>query len=115
MVLQRLPGEFAIVKLDPAASIPDWATGREFVSITRTPEELSIVHETTGGEWRCLKVQGPLEFSLVGVLASLADPLARAGVPIFAISSYDTDHILVKAGNLERAIGALRGAGHKIT
>ncbi len=114
MRLDVLRGDFAIVKLDAADPIPEWAAG-EFVSITRTRDELSIVCESPGGEWRCLKVEGPLDFSLVGILASLAEPLAKAGVPIFAISTFDTDYILVKADNLERAIRALRSAGHTIS
>jgi uncharacterized protein len=113
MRLDVLRGEFAIVKLDAADPIPPWAAG-EFVSITRTRDELSIVCEAPAGEWRCLKVQGPLDFSLVGILASLAEPLAKAGVPIFVISTFDTDYILVKADNLERAIEALRSAGHTV-
>jgi uncharacterized protein len=114
MRLQILRGEFTIQKLDATAPIPEWATGGEFVSITRTRDELSIVCESPSGEWRCLKVEGLLNFSLVGILASLAEPLAKAGVPIFAISTFDTDHILVKAENLDRAIDALRSAGHTI-
>jgi uncharacterized protein len=114
MRLQILRGEFVIEKLDATAPIPEWAIGGEFISITRTRDELSIVCESPGGGWRCLKVEGPLDFSLVGILASLADPLAKAGVPIFAISTFDTDHILVNAENLDRAIDALRSAGHRI-
>lgn len=114
MRLEILRGEFAIKKLEASAPIPVWATG-EFVSITRTREELSIVCEAPGGEWRCLKVEGPLDFSLVGILASLAEPLAKAGISIFAISTFNTDHILVNAANLDRAVEALRAAGHTIT
>ena len=112
--LELLRGKFAIVKLEADAQIPAWAAGGEFLSITRTREELSIVHEAPDGEWRSLKVEGPLDFSLVGVLASIADPLARAGVSIFAVSTFDTDYILVKAADLDRAVAALRRAGHAI-
>lgn len=115
MRLELLRGEFAIVKLEPDAPIPLWASGGEFLSITRTPAELSIVHESREGDWRCLKVEGPLDFSLVGILASLAEPLARAGIPIFAVSTFDTDHILVKAGRADDAIVALESAGHIVT
>jgi len=115
MRLELLRGPFAIVKLEADAPIPPWASGGEFVSITRTPAELSIVSESPDGEWRCLKVEGPLDFSLVGILASLAEPLARAGIPIFAVSTFDTDHILIKADRASAAIGALESAGHTVT
>ena len=109
MRVDLLSGHFAIVKLDPAVAVP-----AKFFSVTRTPEELSVVYETPEGEWRCLKVEGPLDFSLVGILASLAEPLARAGIPIFAISTFDTDHILVKCERVDAAIAALESAGHII-
>lgn len=64
--------------------------------------------------WRCLKVQGPLDFALVGVMASLTGPLAAAGVSLFALSTYDTDYLLVKAGNLAQAVDALESAGHTV-
>jgi hypothetical protein len=94
----------------------------EFLSITRTRDELSIVCESSripagiDAEfgWRCIKVDGPLDFSLVGVLSSLAEPLARAGIPIFAISTFDTDYVLVKTANLEGAMAALESAGHAV-
>ena len=64
-------------------------------------------------KWRCLKVKGPLDFALTGILASLANPLARAGISIFAVSTFDTDYLLVKEGDLERAAEALSIAGHE--
>lgn len=109
MRLEVLSRHFAIVKLDPAAPVPE-----KFFSVTRTPEELSVVYETPEGEWRCLKVEGPLDFSLVGILASIVEPLARAGIPIFAISTFDTDHVLVKVDKVDAAIAALETAGHII-
>jgi hypothetical protein len=123
MRLDVLSGEFAIVRLDPNVNIPAWAQPEqptEFLSITRTRDELSIVCESSqvpvelAAErgWRCLKVAGPLDFSLVGVLASLAEPLARAGIPIFSISTFDTDYLLVNAAKLEAAIAALESMGH---
>jgi len=127
MRLEVLPGEFTIVRLDATAALPAWIEGAglahrsaELLSITRTREELSIVCESSRVPseipaergWRCMKVEGPLDFALTGVLASLAEPLARAGIPIFAISTFDTDYALVKATNLEAAIAALESAGH---
>jgi hypothetical protein len=67
------------------------------------------------GGWRALKVAGPLDFELVGILASLAVPLARSGVSIFAVSTYNTDYVLVKASLLDRAARTLREHGHEIT
>ncbi len=88
--------------------------------MARTDEELSIVSSTTDvpagakaeAGWRCLKVEGPLAFEMTGVLAGLSAPLARADVPIFVVSTYDTDYLLVKVVNLEKACSALGAAGH---
>ncbi len=98
-----------------------------FVSVTRTSDELSLVvaeeavprGATADGlrvqsGWRCLKVAGPLDFSLVGILASLAVPLAEAGVSIFAISTFDTDYLLVPASDLARAVAELKVRGHRV-
>lgn len=115
-----LPEVFMVCRLDKDAEIPDWAWADEFVSITKTPEELSIVcrqfdvpkNAKCEKGWRCLKVNGPLDFSCVGVLASLSMPLAKAGVSIFAVSTYDTDYLLVKEKDLERTILVLNQEGH---
>ena len=112
----------AIVRLEPVAAVPDWAMQGAFFSITRTHDELSIVcedsHVPKGVEsqrgWRALKVQGPFALSEVGVLASLATPLAIAGVSVLAIATYDTDYLLVSGTQLAAAIAALREAGHQI-
>jgi hypothetical protein len=108
--------------LDPAAPRPPWAEGVGIVSITRTSEELSVLcaqeripsTERCERGWRCLQVVGPLPFDAIGVLASLAGPLAEAGIPILAASSYETDFVFVKDQNLQSALDALRRAGHKI-
>jgi hypothetical protein len=111
MRLELLKPEFAIARLEATAPVPEWARG-EFVSITRTADELSIVCEGRG--FRCLKIEGPLDFSLVGVLASIADTLARTAVPIFAISTFDTDYILIGDAHLDRAMAALERDGHVV-
>jgi hypothetical protein len=88
--------------------------------VTRTDEELSIVLPEDSVPmdwkaergWRCLKVLGPLDLGLVGILASLTSPLAEAGIPIFALSTYDTDYLLVHDADLARATGALSLSGH---
>lgn len=116
-----LPGTMTICRMDPQADVPAWALASPFFSITRTPEELSIVcleshvaaelPSDTG--WRCLKVEGPLDLTLTGIFASLAVALAQAGISIFAISTYDTDALMVKQEKLEAAIQALTDAGYR--
>lgn len=121
LTLRVLESELEIVRLLPGAPLPDWLRG-EFVSLTRTPEELSIVCESGSappdarahGPWRCFSVKGPMEFSLTGVLNSLTSPLARAGIGIFAISTFDTDYLLVQSGDLRQAVEILSAAGHVI-
>jgi hypothetical protein len=122
LTLSILPDVFAICRLAPDATIPGWATAGRFLSITRTHDELSIVclqndvptgiHCEPG--WRCLKVEGPLALMLIGILASLTSTLAEAGINLFAVSTYDTDYLLVQEHNLDRAVQALAGAGHRI-
>ena len=101
--------------------LPEWAT-TAFSSVTRTASELSIVcpEERVPPELpaergrRAFVVRGPLDFSLTGVLASIASPLAAAGVSIFALSTYDTDYVLVREGQLEAAVALLAAAGHDV-
>jgi uncharacterized protein len=121
LTLSIQPDTLAICRLDPAAPIPSWVTTRDFVSITRTRDELSIVcaqRDVLAGircerDWRALKVDGTLDFALTGILASLTAPLADAGISIFAISTFDTDYLLVKETNLQRTIAVLSHAGHQ--
>lgn len=120
--LDILPGLYGVVKLAPQQAIPDWATLGDFFSITRTADELSLVCRqldipsgmTCEPGWRCLKVMGPLDFSLVGIMANLSAALAGQGISVFTISTYDTDYVLVKADNLNPAIAALKAAGHEV-
>lgn len=117
--LAILPGRLAVCRLAPDAAVPAWAGG-SLTAITRTPEELSIVCAQdlvppgTQAEvgWRALKVEGALDFGLTGILSSLAGSLAAAGISIFALSTYNTDYLLVKEENLARAVRTLRAAGH---
>jgi hypothetical protein len=112
----------AIVRLPPDAEVPRWARNGPLQSATRTPAELSVVCEdavvpeglTASRGWRVLAVEGPLPFELTGVLQSLAQPLADAGISCFVIATYDTDYLLVKEEWLAAAVGALRGAGHQV-
>jgi hypothetical protein len=122
LTLTVMPERYAICRLDPQARIPEWLPEAHFVSIARTPDELSIVcpeahvpgDVTAETNWRILKCEGPLDFSLPGIVASVAEPLADAGVPIFPIATYHTDYILVKEVHLETAIAALTTYGHAI-
>jgi hypothetical protein len=122
LILALLPDRLAICRLPPDAPLPPEPPGGPLWSVTRTPHELSLVlaenavQEDWKAErgWRCLAVEGPLDFSLVGIMASLSAPLAEARVSLFAVSTYDTDYVLVREENLERAIEALRGAGHRV-
>src|SRR5512145_1601288 len=99
-----IPEPLAICRLAADADLPPWAAQGRFVSVSRTAEELSVVVEEkripngvrAEGPWRALKVEGPIPFSTVGVLASIVDPLARADISVFAISTFDTDYVLVR-------------------
>ncbi|MGW5050042.1 ACT domain-containing protein [Actinokineospora sp. NPDC004072] len=123
LVIDVLPGEYTVTRLAPGAPVPAGLLDADgFVSVTRTGAETSVVapsaHAPDGERaepgWRLLTVRGPLEFTLTGIMAALAGALAQAGVPLFAMSTFDTDHLLVRAGDLGRAVTALREAGHEI-
>src|ERR1700737_102801 len=115
-------GIVAVCRLEPDAPMPIWATAGDFFSITRTADELSIVCRQgavpngilSERAWRCLRVAGTIPFSVVGVLASLTAPLAEAGISVFAISTFDTDCLLVKEKDLTAAVDVLRRHGHTI-
>jgi hypothetical protein len=117
-----LPDTYSISRLGADATVPGWAAQAPgFVSITRADDELSIVCRSAAvadgvradGDWHAIKIDGPFAFDQIGVLASLAAPLANAGVAIFVVSTFDTDYVLVKMHQLAQAIDALRSAGHR--
>jgi hypothetical protein len=120
--LMPLAGRFAICRLAPHAPLPAWAGEGALSSVTRTPAELSIVcpaaqvpadvHATR--DWRALAVQGPLDFSLVGVLASLVEPLARRRISVFCLSTFDTDYLLIPDADVASAGAVLQAAGHQL-
>jgi uncharacterized protein len=120
--LTLLSGRYAICRLDPVGGVPAWAMQGEMFSITRTPDELSVVvpqERVPAGVrgdpgWRCFRVDGPMPLASVGVLASLAGPLGQASVSLFAVSTHDTDYILVKEEAAGRARQALGRAGHTV-
>ena len=114
-----LPGRLTVARLPGTAALPSWADGTGFVSITRREGELSIVcadarvppDVRAERGWRALEVEGPIDFQAVGVLHGLTGPLARAGIPVFAVATFDTDVLLVREETLGRAVEALRTAG----
>jgi len=116
------PELYAICRMPPDASIPVWAGGARFLSLTRTNLELSVVceeatvpasaHAERGR--RLLQIEGTLAFALIGVLASVAAPLAEAEISIFVVSTYDTDYLLVSQKDLRRATDVLEAAGHTL-
>lgn len=122
--LQVLDARFAIVRLPAGTGLPWWAANsEELLSFTRTDGETSVVCEARRVPhgvraevgFRALRVEGTLSFEATGVLASLAIPLATAEVPIFVISTFDTDYVLVRENAIPTAIEALRKAGHSVT
>ena len=124
LIVDVRPGEYAVTRLASDAPVPGGLldlTG-VLVSVTRTPAELSVIApasfeldgDTVEKGWRLLTVRGPLEFTLTGIMAALSGELAAAGVSLFALSTYDTDHLLVKADTLDAAVAALEGAGIRV-
>ena len=111
-----------LAQSDGVAIIPAWASAGELFSVTRTPEELSLVCAASSvpadvqhaAGWSALKLHGPFDFALTGILAGVLNPLHAASVGIFAFSTFDTDYVLVQAAQLEQAVSALRGAGHTV-
>ncbi|WP_020422085.1 ACT domain-containing protein [Amycolatopsis sp. ATCC 39116] len=116
------PGEYAVARLDPGVPVPAPDSPDGLVSVTRTPAETSVICPVglapegarVEAGWRLLTVRGPLAFTLTGIIAALASELASAGVALFTLSTFDTDHVLVKEGDLARAVQALRAAGHEV-
>ncbi len=122
VTLSVLPDRYAICRLEPHQPIPEWACAGPFCSITRTPDELSIVclqasvpaGVVVEDGRRVLRVDGKLDFALTGILAGLAAPLAAAGISIFALATFDTDYILVHEKDLRRALDVLQRAGFTV-
>jgi uncharacterized protein len=116
--MTTLGGRFAVCRLSPGATLPTWPSGT-FVSITRTPDELSIVCDESSvpddvraeRDWRALRVEGPIPFEVTGVAAGICAPLAAAGISVFLVATFDTDYVLVKADTYGRAVDALRETG----
>lgn len=122
LTLSVLPDEYAVSRLEPHSPVPDWAWQGELVSVSKTRDELSILCLSSNvpddvrceREWAAFKLNGPFEFTLTGILVSVLEPLRIADIGIFAVSTFDTDYVLVKRANLEAAIEALEKAGHDV-
>ncbi|MGI5839907.1 MAG: ACT domain-containing protein [bacterium] len=122
MHITVLSGTYSVCRLTAAEPIPAWVEASAFFAVAKTMDELSVVCEArcvpsgvqSEADWRILKVEGPLDFSLVGILAALAGALAAAGISIFAVSTYDTDYLLVKENKLDAAITVLRENRHTV-
>jgi hypothetical protein len=123
LTMDVLPGRYAIARLDGTDPVPSWALEAEDLgAVVRRRDELSIVcHQgrvpagvMAQRDYAAVVVRGPVDFALTGILAALAAPLAEAGVPIFAVSTYDTDVLLLPAAQLAAARGALERAGHTL-
>ena len=122
MKFTMLRGPFAICKLARDATIPPWASLGVFCSITRTPNELSVICDeanvprdaTAERAFHVIQLEGPFDFQAIGILQSVLAPLAQSGVPVFAVSTYDTDWILIPAKHWETALSVLLAAGHHL-
>ena len=122
LTLQLVAGDFTVSRLAPTEPVPAWAGSPVFSSVTRTADELSIICPTADvpagprGEsgWSLLKIAGPFDFGVVGVLAAVTEPLARAGISLLAVGTFDTDYVLIKSDRLAAAVPELKAAGHFI-
>jgi len=119
-----LEKKYAIYKFSHETDLPDWVYSSDFYSITRTKDELSVVAvqiEDIPAEipynsaWRILKIAGPLALSITGIIADIADIFKNYNIPIFTISTYDTDYIMIKEKDLDSGLNALRKNGHNVT
>lgn len=123
LTLSLLTPDYAVCQLPPDQPLPAWALAGEFWSVTRGVGELSVVCAASQvpdgvpaqAGWAALRLHGPFDFALTGILASVLNPLRDAGVGIFALSTYDTDYVLVPRARLAEAVAALHAAGHTVT
>lgn len=119
---RQLPKACALVRLAADAAVPPWATRGDFTSSTRTADELCIVCPaenlpagvSSQTRWVCLKLEGPYPVSATGIIVSFVEPLSDHGIPIFVISTYDTDYVLIQEEIAALALELLRSAGHQL-
>lgn len=123
MKLEHINGHYSVLRYPPDTDIPEWVLKTSVFFIGRTHEELSIVCRTDAIEnppqnvehnWQCLRVQGTLDFSLTGVLASITMPLAEARISIFAVSTFDTDYVLIRDDKIQEAKSVLLETGFEL-
>lgn len=126
LTLSVLEGEFVVAQLRPGSPLPTWATRGSLWAVVGAPGEISLVTAAQNipgpptdtlrveGGWAALRLHGPFPFHLTGILAAVLNPLRDAGVGIFALSTFDTDYVLVKKEQLAEAVSALRAAGHEV-
>jgi uncharacterized protein len=121
--LTVLKGTYAICRLEADSDIQDWITDSEFISLTKTRDELSLVCRQDisvphaieiSQDWRIIKLNGPLDFSLTGIIAGISGILAESNVPVFTISTWETDYFMVKESDLRKAIDSLKSNGYNI-
>jgi len=122
LTLRLLPASFAICRLEPDAALPAWLPRNGFTAVIRTRDEMAVycdeavvpqdVRAAKG--WRALELVGPFDFSETGVIASVAGPLAEAGISISVLATYDTDYLFVRNDALESAAEILQAAGHRV-
>jgi hypothetical protein len=119
-----LRGKYSIYKFKNESVLPDWIYSSDFYSVTKTKDELSVIALQTelfsedivrSNDWRIFKIEGPLDFSLAGIIADIAAIFKEKKIPIFTISTYETDYILVKQKDLSAGMKALRDKGHLIS
>jgi uncharacterized protein len=121
-VIHELNERIAVVRMEPRDEVPEWAWTGSLAAVVRTVDELTIVcdqkvvpgHLRCECDWTALKLEGPMALSLTGVLASLLGPLSFASIPVFVVSTFDTDYILVKADNVQRARDIFKAQGHDV-
>jgi hypothetical protein len=121
MKLILLNNKYSIYKFPIEATLPDWVYSSDFYSITKTTDEFSVVtlqvdsqqeNLISSKDWRILKIMGPLDLSLIGVISEISGILKNASIAVFIISTYDTDYILMKHADTDRGIQALKEKGH---
>lgn len=122
LTLKLLDETYGVCSLEKDSEISPWIVEGNFLSITKTDEELSIVCEEKNisegikyeGGWKILKIEGKLDFALVGILAKISNIMAENNISIFAISTYDTDYILIKLNNINKAVELLKKENYNI-
>jgi uncharacterized protein len=121
--LSLLPDVLAVCRLEHEQELPIWATQGDFSSVSRIRKELSVIcagnsvpeNVRASRGWRAIKIEGPLDLDLVGILVSVAVPLAHAGIGILPVGTFDTDYILVRDRQLGEALKALRATGFNVS